>query len=151
MVMVAKLPFIWDREQVIKKMRRIDPEPIQEHLVEIEGRLYPPKQVVDVMYRGQIKRTDFTTQEAQRALMKVDLVCRRATQDDRKKQLADHLGLPLGDDDLNSSDAGVEQQSDDELIARLESRVVRLENALTTAQAAIAGLVGRLDAIGGRA
>lgn len=63
------------KEQVETRMKGVDPELIQKHVVEVNGQLYPPKQVL-----GQVtgwERASFTTLEAQRVLTRIGFVCAR--------------------------------------------------------------------------
>lgn len=63
-------------EQVLNKMSEVSPEPIREHLVEMQDTVFPPKQVLAVVTGWP--RSSFTTLEAQRVLSKVGFTCRRA-------------------------------------------------------------------------
>jgi hypothetical protein len=113
------------KEQVISAMRGAASEPIQKHLVEIEGTVFPPKQVfATVTGRG---RTSFTTMEAQRVLRRLGFVCREASHDEEGAPV--WIAAAAGDDPRN---AGVD--------ARLES----MEATLATLEAAVAGLHARL-------
>ena len=62
-------------EQVSRAMKQVEPEAIREHLVEMNGTVYPPKQVLAVVTGWA--RTTFTTMEAERVLMRLGFVCRR--------------------------------------------------------------------------
>ena len=64
------------REQVIAAMKDAPVETIQKHVVEIEGQVFPPKQVFAVV-TGRARQS-FTTMEAQRVLTRLGFVCRRA-------------------------------------------------------------------------
>lgn len=67
--------FNFTKEQVEARMKGMDPDLIQKHVVEVNGQLYPPKQVL-----GQVtgwERTSFTTMEAQRILTRIGFVCTR--------------------------------------------------------------------------
>src|SRR5690554_4288435 len=66
------------KERVERTVRDTVTEPIQKHVVEVEGRLFPPKQVFAAVTGRQ--RTSFTTMEAQRVLRKLGFVCRAAGQ-----------------------------------------------------------------------
>ena len=63
-------------ESVSRKMKGVGPEPIREHVVEIGGVPYPPKQVLARLTGWE--RTSFTTMEAQRVLTRLGFTCRRA-------------------------------------------------------------------------
>lgn len=53
------------------------PEPIQEHFVVINGRRWPPKQVLALV--TGLDRADFTTHQARRALTRLGFTAGRAT------------------------------------------------------------------------
>lgn len=64
------------KQAVEVRMRGEDPELIQKHMVEVNGRMFPPKQVL-----GHVTgwpRTSFTTMEAQRVLTRLGFVCAEA-------------------------------------------------------------------------
>ena len=67
--------FEFAREEIERCMRGEKPEAIREHLVEIGGRDFPPKQVVATLTEWD--RTSFTTMEAQRVLTRAGFACRR--------------------------------------------------------------------------
>lgn len=106
------------REQVIAAMRHTAAESIQKHLVEVDGQMFPPKQVFATV-TGRARQS-FTTMEAQRVLGRLGFVCRRAD-----------ITL-AGQDTVGRSNSSVEQ------------RVAALEAAVGTMQAAIAGLHSRI-------
>ena len=114
-------------EQVVRALKGVEPEPIVKHLVEIEGSVYPPKQVF-----GRVTgrdRMSFTTYEAQRVLSRLGFVCRRAghTDDGTPAWIATRAGES----------------------ATLDDRVSALEASLATMQAAVAGLHGRVVVLEG--
>jgi hypothetical protein len=53
------------------------PEPIHEHFVVVNGRRWPPKQVLAVL--TGLDRADFTTHQARRALMRLGFTAGRAS------------------------------------------------------------------------
>lgn len=112
------------KERVVSAMRHVASEPIHKHLVEIEGTVFPPKQVFAAV-TGR-PRTSFTTMEAQRVLGRLGFVNRRAG----------HLegGRP----------AWVADEVDEGGVAA-QDRVAALEAALGTLQAAVAGLHDRVS------
>jgi PAB1-binding protein PBP1 len=67
--------FDLDREQVEAAMKRHDPERIRQHAVEVNGKLFPVKQVFQEAcyseYEGRWDRLDFTTNDARRVLKKL--------------------------------------------------------------------------------
>ncbi len=102
-------------------MRGVSSEPVQKHLVEVDGQVFPPKQVFATV-TGR-PRTSFTTMEAQRVLTRLGFVCRRAGQ------------LTV------STAASVADEESKERLT-VEVRVASLEATVGTLQAAVAGLPG---------
>ncbi len=111
------------KEEVIRKMRGVEPEPIREHLVEIAGTTYPPKQVLEGV--TDWNRRSFTSLEAVRVLTRVGFVCRRASE-------GRTAAVP---------EAGGNQA------AGIEQRLSELEGALAVAQEAIARLANRVTTL----
>lgn len=66
-----------DRRGVEAALEGVLPEPIQEHFVVINGRRWPPKQVL-ARVTG-LDRADFTTHQARRALTRLGFSAARAT------------------------------------------------------------------------
>lgn len=124
---VGGRPFDFDKERIVRKMRRVEPEPIREHLVEVEGRAFPPKQVL-AMVTGW-ERLSFTTMEAQRVLTKVGFVCRRAGDVTASGGAVSTSGLGSG---------------------TLDERVTALEAGLVVANQAIAAMTSRIADLEGR-
>jgi hypothetical protein len=112
------------KERVERTMRDAAPEPIQKHVVEVEGRSYPPKQVFAAVTGRQ--RTSFTTMEAQRVLRRLGFVCREAG---RGGASPPEAVVP----DRGGQDGG-------DIIARGSA----LESIVGTVQAAIVGLHARV-------
>lgn len=119
-----------DRQRVERTMKKVHPESIQKHLVELLGTVYPPKQVLAAV-TGR-SRISFTSQEALRVLTKLGFVCREGGQgtDDALAQKSIQVDEPV----MSSSSA-------------LMNRLVALESALTTAHLAIAELRHRVEAL----
>jgi hypothetical protein len=111
------------KEEVIRMMRGIKPEPIREHLVEIAGTAYPPKQVLETV--TDWNRRSFTSLEAVSVLTRVGFVCRRASE-----------GQPLPVPGANGNQA-----------VGVERRLSELEAALAVAQEAIARLANRVTTL----
>jgi hypothetical protein len=114
--------FDLSREQVIAAMRGASMEPIQKHVVEIEGHVFPPKQVF-ASVTGRTRQS-FTTMEAQRVLSRLGFLCRPA---------AEVQGASASTD-IAEQTRGVST----------EDRITALEAAVGTLQAAVAGLHRRL-------
>lgn len=66
------------KQEVEDRMMGEDPELIQKHMVEVNGQMFPPKQVLGHVTGWD--RTTFTTLEAQRVLTRIGLVCTEARQ-----------------------------------------------------------------------
>ncbi|MCA0143352.1 hypothetical protein [Blastococcus sp. LR1] len=60
-------------QEVEARMIDADPEPIQKHTVVVNGRMFPPKQVLGHVTGWD--RTTFTTMEAQRVLSRIGFDC----------------------------------------------------------------------------
>jgi hypothetical protein len=68
--------FDFTKQDVEARMRGEEPELIQRHMVEVNGEMFPPKQVL-----GHVTgwaRTSFTTMEAQRVLTRIGFICAEA-------------------------------------------------------------------------
>jgi hypothetical protein len=113
------------KERVISAMRGVPSEPIQKHVVEIEGTVFPPKQVFATV-TGRV-RTSFTTMEAQRVLRRLGFLCREAG---RRENGAPGWLLAGRDDDQPDADVG--------------TRLASVEASLATLEAALAGLHARV-------
>jgi hypothetical protein len=111
------------KEEVIGKMHGVKPEPVREHLVEIAGTAYPPKQVLETV--TDWNRRSFTSLEAVRVLTSAGFVCRRVSEDQP---------TPVPEEAGNQA-TGIEQ------------RLSELEAALAVAQEAIARLANRVTTL----
>ena len=100
---------------VLDKMRNVEPEPIREHLVEIGDTEFPPKQVLATLTGWD--RQSFTTMEANRVLTRLGFNCCRIG----------HRPEVAGRDEPS-----------------LDRRLSAIESALAVAQEAIAGLANRV-------
>src|SRR4029453_3606197 len=65
------------KQEVEARMTGEDPELIQKHMVEVNGQMFPPKQVLGHVTGWE--RTTFTTMEAQRVLTRIGFVCTEAS------------------------------------------------------------------------
>ena len=74
-VTVAGQRFEWGPDVVESTMRDVLPEAITSHYVVVDGRRYPPKQVIGEL--TSIDRADFTTHQARRILMGLGFVAGR--------------------------------------------------------------------------
>ena len=111
------------KDEVIRKMRGVEPEPVREHLVEVAGTAYPPKQVLDTVTNWD--RRSFTSLEAVRVLTRVGFVSRRTSEED---------SAPVRGTARNEA-------------AGIERRLAELEAALAVAQEAIARLANRVTTL----
>lgn len=74
---IAGRRFELAREQVTDVAADLLPEPLRDHYVVIEGRRFPPKQVLAAV--TGLDRADFTTHQARRALQRLGLTVGRVT------------------------------------------------------------------------
>lgn len=65
-----------DAQSVQEALNGVLPEPIQEHFVVINGRRWPPKQVLALV--TGLDRADFTTHQARRALTRLGFTASRS-------------------------------------------------------------------------
>jgi hypothetical protein len=68
-VKIAGHPFVLRNSDVVRALRKIDPEPITSHFVVVGARRFPPKQVVSEV--TGLDRADFTTHQARRTLIRL--------------------------------------------------------------------------------
>ncbi|SRR5271169_6120201 len=69
--------YVLDRDGVQAALEGVLPEPIHEHFVVINGRRWPPKQVLALV--TGLDRADFTTHQARRALTRLGFPAARAS------------------------------------------------------------------------
>jgi hypothetical protein len=62
-------------EEVIRKLKRVEPEPIRLHAVEVGGRWFPMKQAFEVVTGRD--RLDFTTNQARTLFKRLGFKVRR--------------------------------------------------------------------------
>jgi hypothetical protein len=122
MVMPRRRMIVGGREldltanNVLDKMRNVEPEPIREHLVEIGNTEFPPKQVLATVTGWD--RTSFTTMEANRVLNRLGFNCCRIA---------------------HRPDGAAQEE-----LSPIDRRLSAVEAALAVAQEAIAGLANRV-------
>lgn len=68
-VRIAGQPFVLHSKDVLRALRRLEPEPIHSHFVVVGSRRFPPKQVIGAV--TGLDRADFTTHQARRTLMRL--------------------------------------------------------------------------------
>ena len=115
------------QDEVRRRMKHSQPEPIQKHVVEVNETVFPPKQVIDECVG--FPRTSFTTMEAQRVLNRLGFVCRTVGASQHRNAWI----AARGDADAQSEPP----------VPELDS----IRAALTTLQLAIAGIDKRLIAL----
>lgn len=76
-VQISGQQFELDPRRVVRAVARALPEPVRDHYVVIEGRRYPPKQVI-ALATG-LDRADFTTHQARRILRRLGFTAARRT------------------------------------------------------------------------
>jgi hypothetical protein len=110
---------------VIRKMRSVRPEPIREHLVEISGVEYPPKQVLEQV--SGFDRQSYTTMEANRVLRRLGFTLRRAGDPPKSQEGSAQRTQPSVEHRLSAVESALSVAQ--EAIAALRSRVAKLEAA----------------------
>jgi hypothetical protein len=76
-VQISGQQFNLDPRRIVRAVSRALPEPVRDHYVVIEGRRYPPKQVI-ALATG-LDRADFTTHQARRILRRLGFTAARRT------------------------------------------------------------------------
>ena len=76
-VTISGRKFRLDQARVRNALADHLPEPLHEHYVVVDGRRYPPKQVIAVV--TGLDRADFTTHQARRVLMRLGFAAARHT------------------------------------------------------------------------
>jgi predicted double-glycine peptidase len=93
-VQISGQTFRLDSEAVSRQLVNILPEPIQKHYVVIEGRRYPPKQVISLV--TGLDRADFTTHQARRVLRGLGFpAARREAARDTSQQPGEEREAPM--------------------------------------------------------
>lgn len=72
---IAGKRVLLDHETVVRRLEGVLPEPVREHYVVVQGRRFPPKQVVSLL--TGLDRADFTTHQARRVLKRLGFVAAR--------------------------------------------------------------------------
>src|SRR5271169_4664090 len=83
-----------DRDGVQAALQGVLPEPIHEHFVVINGRRWPPKQVLALV--TGLDRADFTTHQARRALTRLGFPAARALRSPEHHMRATQATGPSG-------------------------------------------------------
>jgi hypothetical protein len=74
-VQISGQQFDLDPRRIVRAVSQALPEPVRDHYVVIEGRRYPPKQVI-ALATG-LDRADFTTHQARRILRRLGFTAAR--------------------------------------------------------------------------
>jgi hypothetical protein len=77
---VAGEEFELDRGDIEDSLLNLLPDPVHEHYVVVQGRRFPPKQVLACV--TGLDRADFTTHQARRVLRRLGFVAARRTRED---------------------------------------------------------------------
>jgi hypothetical protein len=72
---IAHKGFELDRARVEQELDNVLPDPLARHFVVINGRRYPPKQVICLV--TGLDRADFTSHQARRVLLRLGFPCGR--------------------------------------------------------------------------
>ena len=70
-----------DSKDVKAAARKCNPEPVRKHYVEVDGRRFPPKQVLEEVLKArgyknnEFNRLDFTTLDARSILKRLGFKC----------------------------------------------------------------------------
>jgi hypothetical protein len=81
-----------DSKSVEAALQAVLPEPIQEHFVVINGRRWPPKQVLALV--TGLDRADFTTHQARRALTRLGFPAARAARPREHRPVGPSAAVP---------------------------------------------------------
>ncbi len=112
-------------DEVVRRMRGERPEPIREHLVEISGIEFPPKQVLE--HVSGFDRRSYTTMEANRVLKRLGFTLRRAGDAPVTREGSGQSPPPSIEHRLSAVESALAVAQ--EAIAALRSRVANLEAA----------------------
>jgi hypothetical protein len=72
---IAGQAFVLSDHEIVDTLRALAPEPIASHFVVIDGRRFPPKQVICAV--TGLDRADFTTHQARRTLKRLGFTAGR--------------------------------------------------------------------------
>jgi hypothetical protein len=76
-VTIAGHRFELASSDIVRALKRVDPEPVSAHYVVVAGRRFPPKQVISEV--TGLDRADFTSHQARRTLMRLGFSAGRRT------------------------------------------------------------------------
>jgi hypothetical protein len=83
-----------DPKMVERRLEDVLPDPVREHYVVVQGRRFPPKQVVSLL--TGLDRADFTTHQARRVLKRLGFVAARKQRPTTGPASASEASLPHG-------------------------------------------------------
>lgn len=78
---IAQQDFTLDAAKIRKLLRGVLPEPLGDHFVVVDGRRFPPKQVISLA--TGLDRADFNTHQARRILSRLGFTVGRRTKEAR--------------------------------------------------------------------
>ncbi len=87
---VAGKEFELDKERIEQAVANVLPDPLRDHYVVVDGRRFPPKQVLACV--TGLDRADFTTHQARRILQRVGFLVGRVAR--RSEEASAELHLP---------------------------------------------------------
>jgi hypothetical protein len=76
-----------DHDSVTESVRGLLPDPLQEHYVVVDGRRFPPKQVI--FHVTGVDKADFTTHQARRVLKRLGFTAARVGAETHPEPVAD--------------------------------------------------------------
>jgi hypothetical protein len=76
---IAQQKFAFDAAEIEQLLRDVMPEPLGDHFVVVDGRRFPPKQVISLM--TGLDRADFNTHQARRILSRLGFTVGRRSRD----------------------------------------------------------------------
>jgi len=76
---IARKDFVLDARTIERQLRDVLPEPLDDHFVVVNGRRFPPKQVIGLV--TGLDRADFNTHQARRILSHLGFTVGRRSRD----------------------------------------------------------------------
>ena len=76
---IARQEFAFDAAEIGQLLRDVMPEPLGDHFVVVEGRRFPPKQVISLV--TGLDRADFNTHQARRILSRLGFTVGRRSRE----------------------------------------------------------------------
>jgi len=91
---IARHRFDLEADEIARALARTLPDPIADHYVVVNGRRYPPKQVIAIV--TGLDRADFTTHQARRVLSRLGFTVGRRSTETRASAETPRGGGPHG-------------------------------------------------------